>query len=387
MALCISSFAQGSMDDVLKEIEQNNATLRALRMEMEATKAANHTGLALDDPEMEIAYLWGSPSTIGSRKDFRISQSIDMETLTGAKRRLARQQDKVAEWQYLQEHRQVMLEARWLCIDIVYYNAMIQELGLRYANAEAIAETEKKRMECGEATRMDYNAACLDLAQVKGDMVSLEAERDAAMALLQGMNGGNTVELYTTCYPMTERVADFDVWYAAAEKVCPALATLKEKVLVAERQVDLNRTEGLPRLTAGFMGEYLTGEKFQGISVGLSIPLWSNRGKIRQAKAEAEAAKARREDAEKKIYATLRSLFVRQNALRAAADTLSLAMKTTDNTMLLKKALDAGTISVTDYLLGARMYYEAKDKEMETWRQWHRSWAELMAFGGQNDTK
>ena len=76
MALWMSSFAQGSMDDVLKEIEQNNATLRALRMEMEATKAANHTGLALDDPEMEIAYLWGSPSTIGSRKDFRISQSI-----------------------------------------------------------------------------------------------------------------------------------------------------------------------------------------------------------------------------------------------------------------------------------------------------------------------
>lgn len=386
-AIWMSSLAQGSVDDVLREIEQNNATLKALRMEKVATKAANHTGLALDDPEMEFAYLWGSPSTIGGRKDFSVSQSFDMATLTGARKRLAMQQDNVAEWQYRQECRQVMLEARWLCIDIVYYNAMMQELRLRLDNAKAIADIGKKQLDNGETTRLDYNSVVLDLAQVKGEMARLEAERNAALALLQGMNGGNSVTLAATRFPDIVKVGDFDAWYAAAAETNPVLVTLKEQVAAAERQVALSRSEGMPKLTAGFMGEYVSGEKYQGVTVGMSIPLWSNRRKVRLAKAEVEAARARREEACTRIYAAMKSLFARQAALRSAADTLGLAIKNTDNTSLLKKALDAGTISVGDYLIGTRMYYSAKDQEMETWRQWHRAWAELTAFDGQNDMK
>ncbi len=382
VALSIPGYSQCEVDNIISSIEQNNSTLRALRKDMEATTAANHTGLTLEDPEIEFAYMWGSPSAIGGRKNLSVTQSLDMATLSGAKKRLARQQDVVAGWRYKAECRQVMLEARQLCIDVIYYNAMLNELRLRHDNAAAIAVAQKKRLDNGEATRMEYNGAMLDLASAKGEMAKLEAERSAALALLQGMNGGNKVVLTSSEYPYISPVANFDTWYADAGSRCPALVALREEVAMAERQIVVSRSEGMPKLTAGFMGEYLADEKFQGITVGISIPLWSNRGKVRQAKAQAEAAKARHADVRQRIYANIKSQFLRQAALRSAADTLALAVKTTDNTVLLKKALDAGSISVTDYLLGSRMYYEAKDQEMEAMRQWHRAWAELTAFGG-----
>ena len=382
VALSIHGYPQNEVDNILSSIEQSNSTLRALRKDMEATMAANHTGLTLEDPEIEFAYMWGSPSAIGGRKNLSVTQSLDMATLSGAKKRLARQQDVVAGWRYKAEYRQVMLDARLLCIDVIYYNAMLNELRRRQDNAAAIAVAQKKRLDNGEATRMEYNGAMLDLASARGETARLEAERSAALALLQGMNGGDKVVLTSSEYPYIPPVVNFDTWYAGAVSRCPALVALREEVAMAERQIAVSRSEGMPKLTAGFTGEYLAGEKFQGIAVGMSIPLWSNRGKVRQAKAEADAAKARHADARQRIYANIKSQFLRQAALRSAADTLALAVKTTDNTVLLKKALDAGSISVTDYLLGSRMYYEAKDQEMEAMRQWHRAWAELTAFGG-----
>ena len=82
-------FARTNIDDVLRTIEQNNTTLKALRQEADARKIENRTDLALPDPEIGFDYLWGSPSSIGVRKDFSVSQSLDMTTLFGLKSKVA----------------------------------------------------------------------------------------------------------------------------------------------------------------------------------------------------------------------------------------------------------------------------------------------------------
>ena len=46
-----------------------------------------------------------------------------MATLTGAKRRMAKEQDAMADYQYKVDRQDILLNARQLCIDIIYYNA------------------------------------------------------------------------------------------------------------------------------------------------------------------------------------------------------------------------------------------------------------------------
>ena len=379
MATACCAQAQNEVERALQSVEQNNTTLIALRHETEAAKVGNHTNLNLPNPEVEFGYLWGSPSSIGHRKDVSAMQSFDFATVTGAKRRLARQQDALAEWQYKENRMQLLLEAHNLCLDAIYYNAMYKELALRKRNAEEIAAAQQKRLERGDVNRIEYNQVKLDLASVSAEMMRCEAERAAVMAELQRLNGGEPLMIGATDYPVVAIADDFEAWYAEAEQKSPALAYVKQEMAVADKELAVRRADGLPTVSIGFMGEYVSGENYQGVKVGMSIPLWANKNRVRQAKAQVEAAKARQTDARQQFYSRLHNLFVQQNGLHQVVKSYEEALRATDNTALLKKALDAGSISTIDYLLGARMYYDAVNQKMDACRAWQKTVAEMQA--------
>ena len=376
-ACCVQ--AQNEVERVLQSVEQHNTTLVALRHETEAAKVGNHTNLNLPNPEVEFGYLWGSPSSIGHRKDVSAVQSFDCATVTGAKRRLARQQDALADWQYKESRMQLLLEAHHLCLDAIYYNAMCKELMQRKQYAEEITSAQQKRLEQGDINRIEYNQVKLDLAAVCAELMRCNTERAAVMAELQRLNGGEPLLIEATDYPAVAIANDFEAWYAEAEQKSPALAYVKQQIDVANRELAVRRADGLPTVSLGFMGEYVSGENYQGVKVGMSIPLWANKNRVRQAKAEVEAAKARQTDARQQFYSRLHNLFVQQRGLRQVVQSYQEALRATDNTSLLKKALDAGSISTMDYLLGARMYYDAVNQKMDACRAWQKTVAEMQA--------
>lgn len=376
-ACCVQ--AQNEVERVLQSVEQHNTTLIALRHETEAAKVGNHTNLNLPNPEVEFGYLWGSPSSIGHRKDVSAVQSFDFATVTGAKRRLARQQDALADWQYKESRMQLLLEAHHLCLDAIYYNAMCKELMQRKQYAEEITSAQQKRLEQGDINRIEYNQVKLDLAAVCAELMRCNTERAAVMAELQRLNGGEPLLIEATDYPAVAIANDFEAWYAEAEQKSPALAYVKQQIDVANRELAVRRADGLPTVSLGFMGEYVSGENYQGVKVGMSIPLWANKNRVRQAKAEVEAVKARQTDARQQFYSRLHNLFVQQRGLRQVVQSYQEALRATDNTSLLKKALDAGSISTMDYLLGARMYYDAVNQKMDACRAWQKTVAEMQA--------
>lgn len=376
-ACCVQ--AQNEVERVLQSVEQHNTTLVALRHETEAAKVGNHTNLNLPNPEVEFGYLWGSPSSIGHRKDVSAVQSFDFATVTGAKRRLARQQDALADWQYKESRMQLLLEAHHLCLDAIYYNAMCKELMQRKQYAEEITSAQQKRLEQGDINRIEYNQVKLDLAAVCAELMRCNTERAAVMAELQRLNGGEPLLIEATDYPAVAIANDFEAWYAEAEQKSPALAYVKQQIDVANRELAVRRADGLPTVSLGFMGEYVSGENYQGVKVGMSIPLWANKNRVRQAKAEVEAVKARQTDARQQFYSRLHNLFVQQRGLRQVVQSYQEALRATDNTSLLKKALDAGSISTMDYLLGARMYYDAVNQKMDACRAWQKTVAEMQA--------
>lgn len=376
-ACCVQ--AQNEVERVLQSVEQHNTTLVALRHETEAAKVGNHTNLNLPNPEVEFGYLWGSPSSIGHRKDVSAVQSFDFATVTGARRRLARQQDALADWQYKESRMQLLLEAHHLCLDAIYYNAMCKELMQRKQYAEEITSAQQKRLEQGDINRIEYNQVKLDLAAVSAELMRCNTERAAVMAELQRLNGGEPLLIEATDYPAVAIANDFEAWYAEAEQKSPALAYVKQQIDVANRELAVRRADGLPTVSLGFMGEYVSGENYQGVKVGMSIPLWANKNRVRQAKAEVEAAKARQTDARQQFYSRLHNLFVQQRGLRQVVQSYQEALRATDNTSLLKKALDAGSISTMDYLLGARMYYDAVNQKMDACRAWQKTVAEMQA--------
>ena len=73
------------------------------------------------------------------------------------------------------------------------------------------------------------------------------------------------------------------------------------------------------------------------------------------------------------------NLFRKQQGLRATADIYTKALASLDDTALLKRSLDAGQISVVEYLQAVRLYYDAVQQRLDALREWHRAYAEMTA--------
>ncbi|MDR2815777.1 MAG: TolC family protein [Proteiniphilum sp.] len=371
--------AQTSINSVLASIEENNTTLKSLRESAEAEKLDNKTGIYLENPEAGFNYLWGNPTDIGNRTDFSVIQTFDIPTITGMKSRMAGEKNNLVEWQYKADRMNILLEAKQYCIELIYYNALKEELALRLQHAETIAAGYKERLDRGDANILEYNKVRLNLSTVQGEISRVDVERNALIEQLNRLNGGNDVFLDDRLFPEIEFPLSFESWYAEAEQKNPVLAYVKQEIEVSKKQVSLSKAMGLPTFSAGYMSEKVVGQRYQGISVGISIPLWANKNRVKQAQAAVRAAESKETDSKRRFYGQLQILYNRTLGLKGTADTYRNSLETANSSDLLKKALDAGEISLLDYILEIGLYYNTVNQALEAERDYQKAYAGLSA--------
>ena len=373
-------FAQNGIEKALAEIEANNTTLKAMQKTVEAQKRANHADNALADPEVGINRLWGDPSSIGNRTDVSVSQEFDFPKITGAKARVARRRDDMVDWQYKSERASILLEAKKAVIDVIYYNKYIAELERRLSHADAIYKAQKRSLEAGASNQLEYNNVSLNLSQIVTDMKKAGAERQALMAQLARLNGGQPLKVTETEYSLPDLPADFDSWYMQVAAAHPSVGFAESQTEMSRKQLSAARQSALPSFSLGYMSEKTMGEQFQGVTVGLSVPLWSSGRRIKQAKRENEAANAMREDTKEQIRGVLNERYTRARGLMTAAEETKKALAKADNSQLLTKALKAGEISIVEYLVGLSYYYDAIDNMLTIECDCQKACAELTDF-------
>jgi outer membrane protein TolC len=378
MVLSISFLmAQGDFSPVLEEIEKNNTTLEALRQRAEAGKLNSRTGIFLQNPEVGFNYLWGSPNAIGNRTDFNIMQSFDFPSAYKYKANIADLMAGQADLIYQNERINLMYEARLVCINLVYYNTLLNENRVRLENARSIAGAVGKMYEQGNVSILDYNKAQLNLANAVNDNVLLEAEANALRSELSRFNGGKEIKHDLSIYPPLVFPADFDEWYTGVEESNPILQYLSTQVAISENEEKLNRAMSLPKFSAGYMSEKIVGERYQGLSVGLSIPLWENKNTVKAARAQTAASLALVTDSRLQLYNMLKNHYTKAQGLLKAGEGYSGALLSVNSSELLKRAYDFGEISLIQYLVEVRFYYETLVKAMEVQRDMHIAFAEL----------
>ncbi len=375
----ISLNAQNSVVTALKTIEENNKTLKALKETAEAQKLENKTGIYLTNPEIGFNYLWGNPAAIGNRNDFNIVQTFDIPTITGMKSKIANERNGLVEWQYKAERMRLLLEAKQYCIDVIYFNALKKELEIRLKHAETIAAGYQNRLNSGDANILEYNKAQLSLSAINGDISRIDVERNALLSQLKRLNGGMDISLDDHQYNMELLPLNFDEWYTQAEQKNPILAYVKQEVVVSQKQVSLNKAMGLPKFSVGYMSETVVGQKFQGLTIGVSIPLWENKNRVKQANAAVVAAKSRESDSKQQFYNLLQIQYNRASGLKNMAETYRKSLSMANSTVLLKKALDSGEISLLNYMVELGLYYNMVNQTLEAERDYQKALTELSA--------
>lgn len=375
----MSLAAQENISSILFSIEENNTKLKALKGEMKAQKLGNKTGIYLSDPDVAFGYLWGTPSNIGTRKDFSVTQTFDIPTITGMKSRLANNKNQLVELQYASERINLLLEAKQYAIDLIYYNGLKKELEIRLRHAQTIADAYKQRLDRGDASILEYNKVQLNLSTVQGEMSRVEVERNTLLSELKRLNGGIEILLEENNYGPASLPADFEEWYLSAEQKNPLLQYVKQQIEVSRKEVKLNKAMRFPKFSAGYSLEKTLGQKYQGANIGISIPLWENKNRVKQAKAGVIAAQTREQESKQQFYNRLQNLYMRANGLQQTAAGYRKSLQSLNNTDLLMKALDVGEINLLNYIVEIGLYYDTVNQTLAAERDFEKALADLSA--------
>ena len=375
--------AQGNRSELiastLNEIEENNTTLKALKLETEAVMLENKTNLTLADPEFGFNYLWGSPSSIGKRKDFTATQSFDFTTLLGYKKGVANNQNLLAEIQYKKNRIDILLEAEKQIIELISYNSLIKELDKRLDYANQIVAAYQKGFDLGENNILDLNKAKMEQIKIKNEVKRANIEKEIIFNNLKTLNGNIPIDIDVSQYNLFDLPSDFETWYAETSLSSPVLEYANATVALNKEQLKYNKSLAAPTISAGYMMEDVVGEKYQGITLGMSIPIWSNKNRIKQAKTAIRAAESAQNDAKIQFFNNLNNFYIRSKALKEIAESYAQGLIQVDNAYLLKKALDAGKISLLDYIVETHLYYELIIQAIDSEKEYRISLADLYA--------
>ncbi|NDV94031.1 TolC family protein [Dysgonomonas sp. 521] len=380
LALAINVQAQHSFDSVLREIEANNTTLKAYREKANADKIGNKTGINMANPEVEFGYLWGSPSGIGHKIDLNVTQSFDFPTAYRYKNQLAEGKNVQVDMAYNQQCMEIIHEARLLYIQLVYQWRMHKELSQRLVQARTLSEAYQKSFDQGNIDILERNKTKLNLLSAEKALQINEVDMNLSKSELQRLNGGQELSSIVDSYPSFVFPLNFIEWFEQIKDNNPSLQVSEQEIALSKKQEQLTRALNLPKITAGYTSERTSGETFQGISVGVSIPLWEGKNTVKHQKAQTVALQMQHDDSKLQFRNSLKNQYDKAKKLSLLLKEYQEALSVTSNQELLKKALDKGQLSLINYLLELSVYYETMDKYLETERDYQLAVAELQQW-------
>lgn len=372
--------AQDNFQEVLNHIESNNTTLKALQEQSKANKIGNKTALNLANPEVEIGYLWGSPSGEGNRKDLNISQSFDFPTAYGYRSQVVTGQNVQVDLAYEQQAKVILQQARVFCVELVYQTNRHTELSERVKLAKELSEAYQTRFDKGDINIIEYNKTKLNLLNSEKAMQITEVEIATLRAELQRLNGGEPLLDALNGYSAYSLPLSFDQWFNEAKMNNPALESALKEVDLSRKQEKLTKALNLPKITAGYMSERILGTTLQGFTVGVSIPLWEGNNTVKHQKAQTVALEVQHKDSELQFYNTLKNQYNRAGTLLSLLGDYEEILDTSNNRALLKKAFEKGQLSLINYLLELSTYYQTIDQYMEKEKEYRLALSELQQW-------
>lgn len=377
----LSVNGQNSIDAVLRSIEANNKELQANNQLTVSKKLEAKLDNNLPDPSVSYVHQYGNREGMGIQGELVASQSFDFPSVYVQKNKLAKSKAASFDRQGAEFRQQILLQAKEICLDLVLLNQQRALLDQRRQNAEQLAELYAMRLETGDANILETNKIDLELLNAKTEARMNESARIAKLQELATLNGGIAIDFTDTTYMSDGDILSFEELCAEAVTSNPQLLTLKSEQVAAHRQLSVNKSKSLPSFELGYrMNTATGGERFNGFLVGISIPLFSNRNNVKQAKAQALYTDLQLESTTTTVESELHQLYNQSVALKTSMDEYNTVLKSQNSLALLNKAIQTGQISMIEYFVDVTTFYQSMQNYMQLQNEYQKVMAQLYKY-------
>lgn len=372
--------AKSTLDSVLNSIAQNNTVIIANNKYWEAQKVLYKTGLGLYDPKADFDYLSGSPAGAGNQIDFTFTQAFDFPTAYSKKKQLSNEQITQTDFQLTANRQSVLLEAKLLCIELIYRNKYQKEIDERLQSTQKWLNNFEVRLAKGEGNILDVNKAKLQWIETNAIWQENQSIIKVLNQKLTEMNGGLNIELKDTEYPINLQMPEFAVLENTIEKSDPILKYLEQEKVVGQKQVEVSKAMGLPKLETGYHYQAILNQKFHGWHVGATIPIWENKNKVKAQQAQLVFTEYKLQNHLNEHYYTILQEYESFKQLEVTLKAYQEAFPGIRSIDLLDKSLAYGEISTLEYFMEMSFFFESLQNYLKTEMEYHKSIATLNKY-------
>jgi outer membrane protein, heavy metal efflux system len=375
-----SAASRSDISYVLQEIQKNNTGLKALRQQLSADSLSFRTGIFPDNPDFEFAYSFGRPEDLGNKINISFVQHFDFPTAYAHRNRIAESSIEQLSQIYEKLVRELLLEARLISLNIIYLNALAVEYEKRLGHARQMVDAYNRMFEAGQTGIIELNRVKLNFLNIQKESEQIFIDRQALLQQLQALNGGIEIELNDTSFDVVVIPSDFDQWYENTARRIPYLRWLKMEADISRKQEKLQAALNLPGFSAGYVSEEFSFESFRGFVVGISIPLWENKNRLKHIKSKTHAVENLISDQEVQFYNHLKQYHSSTISIQATLNEYKPLVQSVDSSDLLRKSWEEGELSLTGYLLELSYFYESVENILKLEWELNRAAANLNQF-------
>lgn len=360
LSLPASAAAQG-IDSVLSAIETNNIQLKAMRAEINAATHELKAENSLDGPSIEYSpFLRRGASGVAS-SEMVVSQEFDFPTLYAARGKSGKLQRNVLDKGLDSSRRDILLNAKLTCLELVYLDRQKEILAEREAVATELQKLFGKRFDEGEVNILEVNRVKIENMEVHAAVAENRAAISRALSALTALNGDIPVEPGEISYP------EVPLWLISDEGV-PSLTendtelkAAHASVEAARQEINVSRQGWLPKITLGYRRNTELDEASNGFLVGVSVPIFSNSSKVKAAKSRLVASQLSMDDTRARIANEVTSSLAELKSLHGVIGLYDLPLMKKTLT-LMKKSVELGNMSVIDfYIESDKIYSKIQD--------------------------
>ena len=363
---------------VLQQVEQNNKELKALASLVEGKQLGLQSGNNLPDPQLIAFYLPFGEHTTGDYTEFQVSQSFEFPTVYGARNGLIEKQKVQLELEYAARRQEILLAAQKYCRELTYLDKRMTSEQKRVEQAKTVYEQVQELYKKEQVSILELDKAKVAWMQEQFKVQQIESDQRNLLLLLENLNGGRAVTFLLREYTTSLELGSKDsLWQDKLDRD-PVLKQFRQQETIAQQQLKLAKNKALPGWTAGYNTQGVAGERFSGVYGGISIPLWSNRNKVKAAQSHLEFRETSAASGIMKAHASFEKQYNEHQVMLARFQEYQSTLSGLNSDELLLRAYQLGEISFLEYYMELQFYRQAYDAMLEIQHRLYQSQAELL---------
>lgn len=363
-ALPVWADTKPEFTDLVNRIADNNTELKATRLELDARKAESRTQLNLSDPEIEFSHKWG-PAHAADKTEFGISQGFDWPGVYRHRRRAVAYEADALQQLWLSNIIDRKLEIKMVLLDMVYLNRQIGLVKRRLDAIDTLMVKYADPVNRTSLTRLDINKLKIERYRLSSKLNAAKAQKNATLQQLAALNGNADCSAAAdiSVFPDEPILSAAD--YAAQLEGSPELLASKAESQSLNARIKEEKAMRLPGFSIGYSYAREENMSFNGFSLGITLPLFSSRNKVKSATLQREAQIVKQQQMQFSAAAGAYASLIKVQSLKQTADEAQKLIGETDYSRLLGMALDGGQISLTEYLIESNYYLEFEEEYLD----------------------